>query len=169
MHVDLAPVISKAHRLGSGLYSTAYQVGGVVVKKARCSEGTRNWLEFCALAYEAGINLPIMPVVYAVIPVYNELGHDAGYYAIMEPLTEQDILSERVYRDWGPNHIQDQPFYAEARAAYDQYLKAFEGNEYWTFNDVHSGNIMMRGTQPVITDPECCDYRQPKYQEFTLC
>lgn len=171
MCFDLSPLTKRDKLLGSGLYSDVFEVGEVVVKRSRWSESTRNWLEFCKIMLDAGKHHPMMPKVYAVIPVLRDDGSEDGYYAVLEKL---DAQGRSQMTGWAlRDHDEYSEMFCEVEYLYEQYLNTVTDRDPEEdedgFNDMHSGNIMMRGDQPVITDPGSDKYHLPDVKDFNLC
>lgn len=149
--------------LGSGVFAHAYRMSdGNVCKVARTSDGTRNWLEFCAAHTAAGTLEPLMPEVFSVIPC------EEGYMAIMPCYTPalEHGLSELTHG------IYSHPNYAEREQEFRDYLSCLNGKKVagWAvFCDMHTGNYMWcdrRGW--IITDPNSLDYIKQADSVLTL-
>ena len=135
--------------LGSGLFSTVWAMTNGTVCKVGNNDGTRNWLELCALHTAAGTLMPMMPEVFQLVAL-----EDDKYMAFMP---KYDSMAE-----FNVHYIFSDMLYKDAKEVFKDYLELRNGGpvgEWLVFNDVHSGNVMncpKRGT--VITDPSCSDY-----------
>jgi hypothetical protein len=145
--------------LGKGFYSRVFKMSNGLVTKVGGNDGTRNWLEFCMMHREAGSLMPMMPMVYHVMP----LG-DNHYMAVMDCYTS---IGTSEY-----DTAKDKPAFADVRSAFAQYLGDLSGKRvypYDAFSDIHSGNLMVcpkRGI--IVTDPSSGDYTRPVVPEFML-
>lgn len=149
--------------LGSGMFANAYKMSdGNVCKVARDSDGTRNWLEFCAAHTAAGTLKPLMPEVFSVIPC------EEGYMAIIPCYTPalEHGLGKLT------SGIRSHPDYAVREQEFGDYLSCLAGRivEVWdVFCDMHSGNYMWCARRGwVITDPSCAGYIKQEDSVLTL-
>lgn len=149
--------------LGSGEFASAYKMSdGNVCKVARDSDGTRNWLEFCAAHTAAGTLKPLTPEVFSVIPC------EEGYMALMPCYTPaaEHGLDELLHGICGHSS------YAEREQEFRDYLSCLKGKEvawWFAFSDMHSGNYMWCARRGwVITDPSSEDYIKQSGSILTL-
>jgi hypothetical protein len=147
-------------RLGGGVFSDVYTMHGnddLVVKVARRDDGTRNWLEFCKQEQSCGRGHQMMPVVVAIWDKYDSEG-TRGYVAILERLSEQDDIEDNDHKEHefeGKHCLFD--FDPSVKVLEEQF-RLHIGREWYAFDDLHGGNIMLRDGYPVVTDPSACDY-----------
>jgi hypothetical protein len=148
--------------LGAGLYSSAFRLSNGLVMKHGCSDGTRNWLEFCMLEREAGRLMPLMPEVYQVAAI-----EDDRYMAIMPEyvrVVPTDWWEEGTDKsEYAGFSVKDHPDFNEVCMRFRKYMEQFEGfdraDNYDLMNDCHTGNVMLCCTRcVVITDPCCWHY-----------
>lgn len=144
--------------VGSGTFSSVYRMTNGKIVKVGQNDGTRNWLEFCMLHREAGTLMPMMPEVYCVTSI-----GDGHYIATMEEYgpSDGDYFATMASKAFG-----------QVRSMFAKYLESLSGHEFaqWeTFNDIHSGNIMVcpqRGI--IVTDPSAFDYITNSVTDFFL-
>ena len=141
--------------IGSGAFSTVYGNGDVVIKVAEGGDGYDAFLEY-ALAYQ---NNPYFPKIYAVERYtnvkWNRKSKSGSEYTVvtMERLDGEAppgisrSLHTRTSEVKSKQFTSDNPKEKQALRV----LAELEKEHGWL--DMHSGNVMMRGKQPVIIDP----------------
>jgi hypothetical protein len=147
--------------LGAGLFSTVHLMTDGTVCKIGNNDGTRNWLELCAMHTAAGTLLPMMPEVFRVIELEGD-----KYMAFMPCYESMEGCN--LYRA-----VHENIHYSGAELLFKEYLEMRRGHpmlDWEVFNDIHRGNVMRcakRGV--VITDPNASDYMlQTAAVPFTL-
>lgn len=153
--------------LGDGLFANVWEMtDGNVCKVSRSSDGTRNWLELCALHTAASTLLPMMPEVFSVVPC------EEGYMAIMPKYGDSYEHYQSANYGCPQEEVRAAPGYKAARQAFSDYLYMLIGErlDYWrVFDDVHSGNVMWCARRGwIITDPSSMEYMESVRTEFLL-
>ena len=160
---ELFTTMAKKHGeyLGSGLYANVYKMTDGTVCKIGENDGTRNWLELCAIHTANDTLLPMMPEVFGVVALEGD-----KYMAFM-PCYER-MEGCNLYTE-----VYEHEYYRLAELLFQEYLAMISGHpikSYHGFNDIHSGNVMRcpkRGV--IITDPCASDYAvQWSKPEFLL-
>jgi len=155
---------SKLTFLGGGCYSQVYRLSkGKVLKVCRDSDGTRNWLEFCALMQDQGQYREGMPKVDFVVPMGEK-----GYIAVMDEYAPIGYKAYDSAFKYGDDSVREQ--YADLCSEFCEYLEMVTGDGYDgcdAWNDIHRCNVMVDSNGDiVITDPSAMDYR--RHQAATL-
>lgn len=148
--------------LGSGCFSTAYEISPGLVMKVGVNDMTRNWLEFCMWRTQAKTLLPMMPEVYSVIEL-GEHRYSATMpkFATLPSSTECGCEALKLAMRGGE--------FLNCLDAFNDYLTALGHKAIDLFDDVHSDNIMVREDGGlVLTDPCSVEYLRPVSSSATL-
>lgn len=147
-------------RLGGGVFSEVYTMHGnddLVVKVARRDDGTRNWLEFCKQEQSCGRWHKMMPCVVAIWDKYDSEG-TRGYVAILERLSKQADMGGSSGRDHAYESQHCLFDFDPHVKVLEEQFRSYIGREWYAFDDLHGGNIMLRDGYPVVTDPSASGY-----------